>query len=72
MMQGKPRGRLLGLLLVAASALALTACNSDSGNSPKASGAGNTVTGTESTTPARAPSAGSLAGALNGQVKNAP
>jgi hypothetical protein len=65
------RSWVLGILalLLTASTLGLAACSSGSGDSPKASGTGNKVTGAESVRPA---SKGSLAGDLSGQVQNAP
>ena len=65
------RSRLLGslILLLVAGTLALTACNSSSGGSSKAS---NTVTGTESAAPAKAPEKGTLVEAWVRQLRSAP
>ena len=65
-MSRRQRGRLLGsgILILLAGTLALAACNSNSGSSQKAPGAGSTVTGAETPTSAKAPAKGTLFEAL--------
>jgi hypothetical protein len=67
------RSRLLGsgILVLLAGTLALAACNSNSGSSQKAPGAGNRVTGAETPTSAKAPAKGSMAEAVAGKLKGA-
>lgn len=70
-MHSRQRSRLLGsgIMLVAVCTLALTACNSSSGTSQKAPGAGNTVTGAESPAPSKAPAKGTIAEVLAEKLK---
>jgi hypothetical protein len=70
-MSGRQRTRLFGsgILILLTGTLALAACNSSPGSSQKTPGAGNTVTGAESPTSAKAPAKGSLAEAVAEKLK---
>lgn len=67
----RQRSRLLGsgILLLFVATLALAACNSSSGPSPRSSGSGNTVTGVESPAPGKSPTKGTIAEAFAGKLK---
>jgi ABC-type oligopeptide transport system substrate-binding subunit len=71
-MMHRPRSRLLGsgILLLFAATLALAACNSSSGTSQKAPGAGNTVTGAETRAPANPSGTSTLAEAMAARLNN--